>query len=377
VGGGGLLTAQNVTFRGNYCDDEGGGLAVVEAGAIIRSAAQPGESDVWPLNQFVGNSSTGFSVSFGGGAIFVDAGLLALWDSLIASNVAERGAGIYAGYDAKLDVVNCVICANRANGGTTLGSGMRLFGATGSVVHCTVVNNLNGGIEADAATGSALALTNCIVGGNVRTQVTFGFTVRYSDIDGGYPGAGNINLNPRVKDLGGDYRLTYGSPCIDTGTLVTNVPHDVVNVERPLGSGYDMGAYEYSAATMDSDDDTMIDAWELLYSLNPTNAADAAVDDDGDTYLNREEYIADTIPGSSNSFLRVTNVVRVAAYAAWFPCSARREYALQRTEDAVTGAWVGVAGQVGIPGDGSGSMSLADAVPASTCMVYRVTVRVP
>ena len=50
---------------------------------------------------------------------------------------------------------------------------------------------------------------------------------------------------------------------------------------------------EYS---LDSDLDQMPDAWERKYGLNPTDASDAAMDQDNDGYTALEEYEAGTIP---------------------------------------------------------------------------------
>ena len=47
---------------------------------------------------------------------------------------------------------------------------------------------------------------------------------------------------------GGDYRLQSGSPCIDTGTDGGAPDHDMAGTARPLGSGYDLGAYEVQPA---------------------------------------------------------------------------------------------------------------------------------
>jgi len=63
--------------------------------------------------------------------------------------------------------------------------------------------------------------------------------IKYSDIQDGWPGEGNIDENPRfVAPYEGNFRLKENSPCIDTGDPTFEVP---------LGGGsrIDMGAYEY------------------------------------------------------------------------------------------------------------------------------------
>lgn len=47
-----------------------------------------------------------------------------------------------------------------------------------------------------------------------------------------------------ANGAGYDLRLQSGSPAIDAGTVLTMVPDDFARVARPVGSGYDIGAYE-------------------------------------------------------------------------------------------------------------------------------------
>jgi hypothetical protein len=47
---------------------------------------------------------------------------------------------------------------------------------------------------------------------------------------------------------------------------------------------------------LDGDNDGMRDAWETTFGLSPSNAMDAAADDDGDGVANRDEYAARTHP---------------------------------------------------------------------------------
>ncbi len=59
---------------------------------------------------------------------------------------------------------------------------------------------------------------------------------------------------------GGDYRLSSGSPAIDTGAILADVTDDHVGTIRPQGNGYDIGAFEYhEGADADTDTDTDTD----------------------------------------------------------------------------------------------------------------------
>jgi hypothetical protein len=52
----------------------------------------------------------------------------------------------------------------------------------------------------------------------------------------------------------------------------------------------------------------MTDSWELAHGLNPANAADAVMDDDGDGMTNLREFLAGTDPANPASALRITSL---------------------------------------------------------------------
>ena len=55
------------------------------------------------------------------------------------------------------------------------------------------------------------------------------------------------------------------------------------------------------ASNVDSDDDGMVDSWELSVGLNPGDPADADIDSDGDGLINREEFGQRTDPFADDS----------------------------------------------------------------------------
>ena len=102
-------------------------------------------------------------------------------------------------------------------------------------------------------------------------------------------GAGSLSLNP--KYLGnGDYHLTVGSPCIDTGVDETVPEVDIDGEMRPHGTATDMGFDEYR----DTDDDGIADTWELRWFASLTN--DSTTDADGDGSKDFDEYYFGTNP---------------------------------------------------------------------------------
>jgi hypothetical protein len=86
-------------------------------------------------------------------------------------------------------------------------------------------------------------VTNCIFWNNYPNEIVAAGgsipEVTYCDILGGWPGVGNINQYPSfIASTWGDYRLQWGSPCIDTGS-----PDPQYN--DPDGTRSDMGAFFY------------------------------------------------------------------------------------------------------------------------------------
>ena len=59
--------------------------------------------------------------------------------------------------------------------------------------------------------------------------------------------AGNLTgADPRfVNAAAGNFRLAIASPAIDRGVPLAEVAADADGARRPVGQGYDAGAYEY------------------------------------------------------------------------------------------------------------------------------------
>ncbi len=170
----------------------------------------------------------------GGGAYFTSSGAT-LGNCVVSGNTARDGGGVYSkgyGYNTTFELANCTICANAARYG--------------------------GGVYADY---NRPKLTNCIVWGSTTHELYLysgGSGVTYCDIRGGYPGTGNLNVDPLFVDPDGpdddtntwqdnDYRLAGGSPCIDAGSNAA-VPADTVDLDadgdamEPLPLDLDGGA---------------------------------------------------------------------------------------------------------------------------------------
>ncbi|MBL7146708.1 MAG: right-handed parallel beta-helix repeat-containing protein, partial [Phycisphaerae bacterium] len=108
-----------------------------------------------------------------------------------------------------------------------------------TITNCTIVANGLCGVS-----GYAPAITNSIIyyngsdGAQIESQSNA--IVTYSDVQGGWPGDGNIDADPLFTDvMYGDFHLLTGSPCIDAGDPSTSVDLEPV----PNGGIINMGAY--------------------------------------------------------------------------------------------------------------------------------------
>ena len=142
---------------------------------------------------------------------------------------------------------------------------MVIAGGTATLINCTFSRNTSsisgGGIGISSSTTSA---TNCILWNNTPNEIEdFGgeMPLRYCNVQGGWPGTGNIDDDPLFVDPNnGDFRLQAGSPCIDAGNnwaivVLTDIDLDgnprFADDKATTDSGcgvpviVDMGAYEF------------------------------------------------------------------------------------------------------------------------------------
>jgi len=177
--------------------------------------------------------------------------------------IGNAGDGIYCDHESRPTIANCAVVDNG-------GVGIEAWGMeSATITNCTIAQNGAYGIYSRFG-GSTI--TNCISWGNDRDGIYGAMPyVTYSNIEGGYPGEGNIDVDPCFVQLGywadandpniivkpsdpnavwvdGDYHLRPGSPCIDAGARrpVRELPEtDVDGRSRVINHRIDMGAYEF------------------------------------------------------------------------------------------------------------------------------------
>lgn len=126
-----------------------------------------------------------------------------------------------------------------------------------TLTNCTFVRNTasshGGGIY---CAGSSPRITNSILWEDSPDEVynetaASNPTITYSNILGGYSGAGNINANPLFVGIAtGDFHLTSSSPSINAGSnAAPELPAtDRDGNPRIVNGTVDMGAYEFQTA---------------------------------------------------------------------------------------------------------------------------------
>jgi lysozyme family protein len=133
-------------------------------------------------------------------------------------------------------------------------------------------------------------------------------------------------------------------------------------------------------ATDDSVGDGIPNAWRAFYfggTGTSTNVASCSTaDPDNDGMDNHKEYVADTNPTNAASLFRILNIVKATGASVWYPSSSNRTYTLWYATNMLSGSWVNVPSQTGIPGTG-GVDFLTDPVPAGSSLFYRVSVQLP
>jgi hypothetical protein len=232
-----------VRFEGASSGSVLDGLTLTGGSGDVGGGVQADDQDITLRHCLVrDNYAYGGPGSMGAGGVVDFHGELTILDSRIVDNQANQGAAGIRVHDGVLVMTNTLVADNHGAGG------VHLNGA-GRMVNATIANN-DGGVLLNTDAGGTLVITNSIIFGNgwsVAAEGNAVAQVAYSDVEDGWPGEGNLGINPRFVDpAGGDYHLQAWSPCIDAGTADGAPDHDLDGVARPQNAGYDMGVYEFA-----------------------------------------------------------------------------------------------------------------------------------
>lgn len=180
-------------------------------------------------------------------------------ECIFTSNVAESfGGGAVANEsDSDPEFKNCVF----VNNSTPNGRGGAVFSIDGCnpvFANCTLAYNDAFSAGAVCTSDSYSILTNCICWGHTGSGIAGAAAITYSDIEGRWPGRGNIDADPLFADVSnGDYHLKsqagrwdpsseswrhdrVTSPCIDAGNPDCALGEEL---SEPSNIRINMGAY--------------------------------------------------------------------------------------------------------------------------------------
>jgi hypothetical protein len=152
----------------------------------------------------------GFTITRGKRGIYCSGSSPTITNCTITKNVdATTGGGICLENGSNPTLTNCTIINNSAS---SVGGGMYCQNSSPILTNCTFSDNSasfsGGGI---CLSGGSATLTNCILWGDSPDEIqdfTGASTMTYSDIQGSFPGEGNIDIDPLFANPSkGDYYL--------------------------------------------------------------------------------------------------------------------------------------------------------------------------
>ncbi len=323
LNGGGLdhVDANNCIISNNIAEYDGGGVSY---GTVNDSVITKNSSHRYGGGMVAGTANrsvvaNNFATSFGGGTYVVTAN-----NCLIKSNTSlAKGGGMRGG-----SADNCVVYGNNSSD-----DGGGIYGLT-SVKNSIITGN-TGPYHKNISTCSS---------------VTYSCSTA-DDLTGA--GVGCITNNPLFIADGTDFHLQSNSPCIDAGS-VTGLANDLDGISRPLDGNADgtattdIGVYEFS---------------------NPSS------DSDGDSVSDYDEMVADTDATDNSDYFQVTAVSNGLQTTVYFESSNKRIYTLQGCTNLFNAIWHNISDEINKPGDGS-TYSMHDTDNISH-KYYRVVVEIP
>jgi hypothetical protein len=186
-----------------------------------------------------------------GGGLYCEYTEVPVVRCFISANTSQGMGGGVLSLEASPILENCIITRNHSE---YAGGGIACGGDDPQIVNCTIVGNS----AADSAGnvfsiwgGTEVSVTNAIIWDGDPDQIAIAdgeMLVRWSNVQGGWPGEGNIDEDPRlISRRGFDFLLGRGSPCIDAGDLEIQDGisdwHPDWPEWYPNGAASDMGAY--------------------------------------------------------------------------------------------------------------------------------------
>jgi len=271
------------TFSSNSAQVAGGGMATRYAFSIMNNlfennsaSSGGGLAVLWGSVVLQGNTFTGNSAGDSGGGLFsYDSELVSDADSF-KSNSAQYGGGLAIFRDPYkqswqyVNVVNTLVANNQAS---VEGTGIYISGILLHLWHTTLASN-TGGDGSGLAIGnynpwseayiSSVDLRNTIVasqtiglkvsdGSSVAVDSILWYSTPFTVTEVPAAEVSLVNQLTGNTDFSdpdhGNFHIGPASAARDTG-MVSGVPTDLDGLVRPMGFGYDLGAYEHADAAL-------------------------------------------------------------------------------------------------------------------------------
>jgi N-acetylneuraminic acid mutarotase len=240
---GDIVIIRNNIIKNNYLNGTypyGGGISLGNSGLTyivankiidnnaIGSYASGGGIDVTAShhqviikNNYIKGNITSLN-GYGGGGIdlFQWEAPVFVSNNLIVDNSGNWGGGVLVDYPVSGSLKTANLNVEDFSGTKKESTLYKLLQDIPVLVNNTIINNygtIGGGIYTRNSTPDVM---NSIVWGNNYTsggQIRGTATVTYSDVEGGYTGTGNIDVNPEFDPTSDYYALLSSSQCVDAG----------------------------------------------------------------------------------------------------------------------------------------------------------------
>ncbi|MEQ8766069.1 MAG: hypothetical protein RL885_19280 [Planctomycetota bacterium] len=221
AGGGGLYLAGPATVRDNEIRLNRVSSQGRDSGRAFGGGAFVAGDVHWIGGELFSNRADGAGPTFGAG----------------------RGGGLHV--VGRATVINTTIAFNSASSSSpadgSQGGGIHTDPVADlTLAHVTIANNDvfrdTQNPRAGGLYGPGARVVNSILWSNRGDEIQQATDVTFSDVEGGYPGHGNINSPPFFESiLDFDYRISCISACVDAGTASPGVPLPELD-----GSGLDL-----------------------------------------------------------------------------------------------------------------------------------------
>lgn len=256
------LWVEASVFDANISAGNGGAVSLLRSKTSIKGAT------------FSNNSAADLTAQdVRGGALIAAEGETwiancGFYDNSAQGDDSDYGGAIENWAESEMSIVNSVFVGNTALAGSAIRNEEE--GSTLDIVNSSFFGNSPSGTDGTLSNLEGDAqVTNSIFWGGSTPEIshvdspTTETNVTFSDVEGGYTGEGNLEVDPEfVDESDGDVHLASDSPVInqgdhahlpddlldldDDGDRAEVLPVDLDGNDRVVGSSVDMGAYEYA-----------------------------------------------------------------------------------------------------------------------------------